>query len=145
MSFITEKLSNFASGSAKSRVLAQSDNDVVIVVAVRSAITKVRLFIFTRLHPYPIPSISYLNTNTLRAYRARRVVSKTPGQKRSFPKSSRLLTPRPDLTPNSSKTFLSEMCSPPVEVLPQRVWLRSLLESLIQPPSTPSTGSARPV
>ena len=42
MAFLsTSNLSSLASGSAKSRILAQSDNDVVIVAAVRSAITKV--------------------------------------------------------------------------------------------------------
>ena len=42
MSSITQRISNFAGTSAKAKVLAQNDNDVVIVAAVRSAITKVR-------------------------------------------------------------------------------------------------------
>ena len=42
MSTIAQKLSNLAGTSAKAKVLAQSDNDVVIVGAIRSAITKVR-------------------------------------------------------------------------------------------------------
>ncbi|CAL1715704.1 unnamed protein product [Somion occarium] len=40
MSSFTQKIADFAGTSAKSKVLSQSDNDVVIVVAVRSAITK---------------------------------------------------------------------------------------------------------
>ncbi|KAI0825412.1 thiolase [Irpex lacteus] len=40
MASIAQRISNFASGSAKSRVTAQNDDDVVIVAAVRSAITK---------------------------------------------------------------------------------------------------------
>ncbi|KAI0083152.1 thiolase [Irpex rosettiformis] len=40
MTSITQRISNFASGSPKSRITAQNDNDVVIVAAVRSAITK---------------------------------------------------------------------------------------------------------
>ena len=43
MSSFTQRISNLAGTSAKAKVLAQSDNDVVIVSAVRSAITKVRL------------------------------------------------------------------------------------------------------
>ena len=41
MSAIAQKLSNLAGTSAKAKVLAQNDNDVVIVGAIRSAITKV--------------------------------------------------------------------------------------------------------
>ncbi|KAI0339540.1 thiolase [Trametopsis cervina] len=40
MASITQRISDFASGSGKSKVLAKNDNDVVIVAAVRSAITK---------------------------------------------------------------------------------------------------------
>ncbi|KAI0701173.1 thiolase [Cytidiella melzeri] len=51
MSSITQRITNFASGSAKSRVTAQNDNDVVIVAAVRSAITKGRKGGFKDTHP----------------------------------------------------------------------------------------------
>ncbi len=42
MTSFTQRISNLASTSAKAKLLAQNDNDVVIVAAVRSAITKVR-------------------------------------------------------------------------------------------------------
>ncbi|OBZ65319.1 3-ketoacyl-CoA thiolase, peroxisomal [Grifola frondosa] len=42
MSSITQRIQNFTSTSPKARVLAQSENDVVIVAAVRSAITKAK-------------------------------------------------------------------------------------------------------
>lgn len=41
MSSIVQAVQSFTGTSPKARVLAQSDNDVVIVSAVRSAITKV--------------------------------------------------------------------------------------------------------
>ena len=42
MSSISQSIKNFAGVSPKAKALSQNDNDVVIVAAVRSAITKVR-------------------------------------------------------------------------------------------------------
>lgn len=41
MTTFTQRISNLAGTSAKAKVLSQNDNDVVIVAAVRSAVTKV--------------------------------------------------------------------------------------------------------
>ena len=43
MSSISQSIKNFAGVSPKAKALSQNDNDVVIVAAVRSAITKVRV------------------------------------------------------------------------------------------------------
>ena len=42
MSSISQSIKNLAGVSPKAKALSQNDNDVVIVAAVRSAITKVR-------------------------------------------------------------------------------------------------------
>ena len=146
MAFLsTSNLSSLASGSAKSRILAQSDNDVVIVTAVRSAITKVS-FSFCLVARCQISSLNLdiylacchvLNfTDTSVTSRARKVVSRTLDRKRFSPRSSRLLTPKPDLTPNSLKMSLSEMFFPRAEVLLRHAWPPLLPEFLTLLPST---------
>ncbi|KAF7790165.1 hypothetical protein EIP86_001117 [Pleurotus ostreatoroseus] len=56
MSSFTQRISNLAGTSAKAKVLAQSDNDVVIVSAVRSAITKAKKGGFKDTRPEEILS-----------------------------------------------------------------------------------------
>lgn len=41
MSSITQRIQNFTGTSPKAKALSQNDDDIVIVAAVRSAITKV--------------------------------------------------------------------------------------------------------
>lgn len=53
MSSITERITQFVSPTGKGAALAKNDNDVVIVSAVRTAMTKVR----GRLTPYDYPVV----------------------------------------------------------------------------------------
>ncbi len=43
MTSLTQRIQNFTAATPKARALTQNDNDIVIVAAVRSAITKVRV------------------------------------------------------------------------------------------------------
>lgn len=43
MTSLSQRIQNFTAVTPKARALTQNDNDVVIVAAVRSAITKVRV------------------------------------------------------------------------------------------------------
>ena len=47
MSSITQRIQNLAAFTPKARALAQNDDDIVIVTAVRSAITKVRVLSYS--------------------------------------------------------------------------------------------------
>lgn len=46
MSSFTQRIQNLTALTPKARALSQNDNDIVIVAAVRSAITKVRVISF---------------------------------------------------------------------------------------------------
>ena len=120
-----------STSSAKAAILQKHDNDVVIVCAVRSAITKV---------PFPRPC-QHLQ---LTLHRAGREASKTPIRSSSFPTSCVQPTPRSAWTPSSSKTSQSATFSLQGEAPPPLAWQHCTLASPSKPPSTPSIANALP-
>ena len=120
----------------KESVLQKHDNDVVIVSAVRSAITKVRY------HHTPILN-KYL-THPLFS-RAGKVVSKTPSPSSSSHMCSGPSIQRQVSTLHSSKTSLWETASYLEQVRATLVSPRSMPASQWTPPSTLLTDSAPPV
>lgn len=103
MSSITDRITQFVSPTGKGAALAKNDNDVVIVSAVRTALTKVR----PRAAFYPVP-LTQTQTMHRTCNRPRRAVSSPHTPKNSSPPSSAHHTPPPfqnPSTPLSSKTF----------------------------------------
>lgn len=122
--------------SGKNAVLAKNDNDVVVVQAYRTAITKVCL-------TASVDDDSAHSNHVL--YRLARVVSKILIQRNSSQQSSRPSTRPSSSTRSSSRTSASAMSSLLVEVPLLREWLHSLRVFPTPAPCTPSIDSARPV
>lgn len=115
--------------SKKLAILEKHDDDVVIVTAVRSAITKVRHL-----------SIRFTLAEKFR--RAERVDSRTLNRNLSYLMSFVQLIQKPILIPNSLKISLSEMFFLPVEALALLAWQLFMQEFPLKPRLIPSTDSA---
>lgn len=126
-----------SSSAAKARILEKNDNDVVIVTAIRSALTKVGL---------RKPPIS-LRQKLIHFYdsfsRRRRAASKIPKENTSFQQFSVLPTRGLASTPRLSRILLSETFYHLVVVRALPAWLHFTLASPIPPPSILSTANAR--
>ena len=126
--------------SKKTAVLQKHDDDVVVVTAIRSAITKVRSFTM------PIILLKTSNGEKLELFlffinRAKRAVSKIQNQNLSSLMSFVQLTQKSILIPNSLKISLSETSFLLVEVRTLLAWQLFTLEFQLKLRSTPSIDS----
>ncbi len=118
--------------SGKAAILAKNDNDVVIVAAVRSAMTKV-----------PSEALSSHFPGLHPLYRESVVVSRTPAQRRYSQASFVQSTPRSTSTQYLSRILALETSFPLPVARPELAWPLSTLASPSLPLSLPSTVSAR--